>query len=69
MLTYNSIRIRLVGQDKEPLDMSQDKYKDAFMASMQKWSESMANNKDGSKFGYVDIDGIQLQPFGVAYAA
>lgn len=49
--------------------MSQDKYKDAFMASMQKWSEEMANNKDGSMFGYVDIDGIQLQPFGVPYAA
>ncbi|POS71762.1 oxidoreductase [Diaporthe helianthi] len=61
-------QIRLVGRDKEPLDMSQDQHKDAFMASMQKWSEEMANNKDGSKFGYVDIDGIQLQSFGTAYA-
>lgn len=62
-------QIRLVGQDKEPLDLSQDKYKDAFLSSMQKWSEGMANNKDGSKFGYVDIDGVRLQPFGAAYAA
>lgn len=49
--------------------MSQDKHKDAFMKSMEKWSEGMANNKDGSKFGYIDIEGIQLQPFGTAYAA
>jgi hypothetical protein len=62
-------RIRLVGQDKEPLDLSQDEHKDAFLASMQKWSEGMSNNSDGSKFGYVDIEGLQLQPFGAAYAA
>lgn len=61
--------MRLVGNDKEPLDMSQDKYKDVFLKSMQKWSEMMANNTDGSKFGFIDIEGIELQPFGTPYVA
>lgn len=61
--------MRLVGNDKEPLDMSQDKYKDVYMKSMQKWSEMMANNTDGSKFGFIDIEGIELQPFGTPYIA
>lgn len=67
MLT--GIRIRLVGKDKQPLDMSQDKYKNAFMESVGKWSEMMASNKDGSKYGYVDIGGVDLQTFGTPYPA
>lgn len=36
---------------------------------MQKWGEAMANNEDKSKFGYVDVEGTKLEPFGAAYAA
>lgn len=67
MLTQ--VRMRLVSKDKEPLDLSQEKYKDVFMKSMENWSEAMANNKDGSKFGYIDIVGLDLQDFGTPYAA
>lgn len=49
--------------------MSQDKYKDDFMKSMQKWADMMANNKDGSKYGYIDIEGVDLQPYGTPYPA
>lgn len=49
--------------------MSQDKYIDVFKKSMQKWAEGMANNKDGSKYGYIDIEGLDLQSYGTPYPA
>ncbi|KAF4925771.1 NADH-dependent flavin oxidoreductase nadA [Colletotrichum fructicola] len=57
-------QIRLVGKDKEPLDVSQEKYKEVFEKSLQKWAQGMAENSDGSKYGYIDIEGTTLQPFG-----
>jgi hypothetical protein len=58
-----------VGRDKEPLDLTQDKYVDVFKKSMEQWSKEMGENKDGSKFGYIDIQGLELQPYGTAYAS
>ncbi|KAF4967042.1 hypothetical protein FSARC_5333 [Fusarium sarcochroum] len=62
-------QIRLVGKDKQPLDLSREDHKKAFEESMQKWGEGMAHNDDQSKYGYVDILGTKLEPFGEAYAA
>lgn len=62
-------RIRLVGKDKQPLDLSREDHKKVFEESMQKWGEAMANNEDQSKYGYIDIGGTKLEPFGEAYAA
>lgn len=62
-------QMRLIGKDKEPLDLSQDKYNDIFMASLQQWSEKMANNKDGSMYGFLDVEGLELEPFGTPYKA
>ncbi|GJC87463.1 NADH-dependent flavin oxidoreductase nadA [Colletotrichum liriopes] len=62
-------QMRLVGQDKEPLDVSQEKYKEVFEKSLAKWSAKMADNADNSKYGYIDIEGTTLQPFGTPYAA
>lgn len=59
--------MRLISKDKEPLDLSQEKYNDIFMASVQKWSEKMAASKDGSMYGFVDIEGVELEPFGTPY--
>lgn len=61
-------RIRLVGNDKEPLDLSREDQLEIFQQSMGKWGEKMSHNEDNSKFGYVDIDGLKLEPFGQAYA-
>lgn len=69
LINVTSCRMRLLGKDKQTLDLSQDKYLDAFKKSMQTWSETMANNKDGSKFGFVDIEGVDLQPYGTPYPA
>lgn len=65
----NKCRIRLVGKDREPLDLSREDHKKIFDSSMQQWGEMMANNSDNSKFGYVDINGVKLEPFGTAYSA
>lgn len=62
-------QIRLVGQDKEPLDLSQDKYTEIFTKSMGQWGQMMSENKDGSKFGFVDIEGLKLEPYGTPYLA
>ncbi|KAK8099039.1 NADH:flavin oxidoreductase/NADH oxidase [Apiospora kogelbergensis] len=61
-------QMRLVGNDKEPLDLTNDKHLEAFQKSMQQWGQEMGENKDGSKYGYVDILGTKLEPYGTAYA-
>lgn len=59
----------MVGNDKQPLDLSQDEHMKAFKSSMEKWSKGMADNKDGKKYGYVDIEGLDLHAFGTPYVA
>ncbi|KAK8070572.1 NADH-dependent flavin oxidoreductase nadA [Apiospora hydei] len=61
-------QIRLVGNDKEPLDLTNDEHLKAFQSSMQQWGKEMGESKDGSKYGYVDILGTKLEPYGTAYA-
>ncbi|KAK8023725.1 hypothetical protein PG993_011791 [Apiospora rasikravindrae] len=61
-------QIRLVGNDKEPLDLTNDDHLKAFQSSMQQWGKEMGESKDGSKYGYVDILGTKLEPYGTAYA-
>jgi hypothetical protein len=51
------------------LDLTQDKYLELFQKSMEQWGKEMAENKDGSKYGYVDIIGAELQPYGTPYAS
>lgn len=62
-------QIRLVANDKEPLDLSREDHMKVFEESMKQWGQGMAQNSDGSKFGFVDIQGVKLEPFGAAYAA
>ncbi|KAI0890837.1 hypothetical protein F4806DRAFT_347314 [Annulohypoxylon nitens] len=60
-------QIRLVGKDKEPLDLSREDHRDAFLKSLEKWKQEMSENKDKNKFGFVDIEGLELQPYGTPY--
>ncbi|KAI6781136.1 oxidoreductase [Emericellopsis cladophorae] len=62
-------QIKLVGKDKQPLDLSREDHLQQFNESMNKWAEGMADNADQSKYGFVDIDGVQLEPYGTPYAA
>lgn len=36
---------------------------------MDKWSKEMAENKDGWKYGYIDIEGLDMHDYGVPYEA
>jgi len=62
-------QIRLVGRDKEPLDLSREDHLKIFKDSMGTWGESMQDNADNSKYGFVDIEGIDLGSYGTPYAA
>lgn len=48
-------QIRQVGKDQEPIDLSSEKNKEAFMKDMQTWGEKMANDKDQKEYGYIDL--------------
>ncbi|RYP26560.1 hypothetical protein DL768_011700 [Monosporascus sp. mg162] len=60
-------QMRLVGQDKQPLDLTREDHLQAFQSSMGVWAQKMAADKDGWMYGYADIEGIELQPYGTAY--
>lgn len=62
-------RIRLVGKDKQPLDLSREDHLKAFQDSMTQWGQGMTQNKDNFKFGFVDIQGVRLEPYGASYAS
>ncbi|KAI1343279.1 NADH:flavin oxidoreductase/NADH oxidase [Xylariaceae sp. FL0016] len=62
-------QMRLVGQDKEPLDLTRDDLKDAFLASVQKWAKARKECTDNSMYGFADIEGVQLTPYGTPYVA
>lgn len=59
--------MRLVGKDKQPLDFSQEQHKEVFLKSLQKYMAEMAQNEDGSKYGFMDIEDFVLQPYGTPY--
>lgn len=63
------MQMRLVGKNKEPVDLSREDYKQAFEVSFENWRQSMSDNKDGSKFGGVDLLGVELQPYGSGHGA
>ncbi|KAH8161066.1 hypothetical protein CIB48_g7188 [Xylaria polymorpha] len=60
-------QIRLVAKDKEPLDLSRPEHREALDRARQRFLKDMANNADRSKYGYMDIDGIKLEPYGTPY--
>ncbi|KAI1758449.1 NADH:flavin oxidoreductase/NADH oxidase [Xylaria castorea] len=61
------VQMRLVGKDKEPLDLGIPEHKEAFDRALQQFGKDMANNADGSKYGYMDIEGVKLEPYGTPY--
>ena len=57
-------RMRIIGKDKEPLDLSREKHGDVFMASMKKWALELACNEAVELF---DIEGVPLSSYVTAY--
>ncbi|KAL9610637.1 MAG: hypothetical protein Q9167_004679 [Letrouitia subvulpina] len=60
-------QIRMIGRDQEPVDLSQEEYQEAFVKDMGDWSEKMAHDTGMYSFGYVDLNSIKPNPYGVVY--
>lgn len=60
-------QIRMIGKDEEPIDLSQEEYEQAFMKDMGHWSDVMAQDTGMYSFGYIDIESIKANPYGVVY--
>lgn len=60
-------QIRMIGRDQEPIDLSKEESEQAFMKDMGHWSDLMAHDTGMYSFGYIDIESIKPNPYGVAY--
>ncbi|KAL8314931.1 hypothetical protein RB593_008497 [Gaeumannomyces tritici] len=63
----SGLQIRLVGRDKQPLDLSDDRHMGILYASLAKFAQEMADNAENSKFGFADPVGLEVQPYGTLY--
>jgi 2,4-dienoyl-CoA reductase-like NADH-dependent reductase (Old Yellow Enzyme family) len=62
-------QIRQLGKDQQPIDLSDEGNMKAFQKDMETWSKGFADDKEGSKYGYVDIESIKSVPYGGAAPA
>ena len=60
-------QIRMIGNDQEPVDLSQEEYEKAFFKDMGDWSDKMAKDTGMYSFGYVDMNSIKPKPYGEEY--
>lgn len=51
----------------QPLDLSREDHMAVFLDSRKQWLEMMAGNKDWSRYGFVDISGLQGEAYGNEY--
>ena len=68
-LTYivSGTQIGMIGKDQEPIDMSQEALEQAFMKEMGVWGASMAEDTEMKTAGYVNMDSIKPNAYGVSY--
>lgn len=59
--------IRQIGKDEEPIDLSREDHEKAFKKDMGDWSERMGKDTGMYSFGYVDIESVKRNPYGVTY--
>ncbi|KAF2451331.1 FMN-linked oxidoreductase [Karstenula rhodostoma CBS 690.94] len=62
-------QIRQLGKDQQPIDLSDEKNLEAFQKDVGTWQQGFSEDKDGSKYGYVDIDSVEAVPYGSAASA
>ncbi|KAL8933264.1 MAG: hypothetical protein Q9216_006444 [Gyalolechia sp. 2 TL-2023] len=60
-------QIRMVGRDQEPIDLSLGEHEEAFMKDMGTWTNAMAHDTGMYSFGYVNIESMKPNPYGVVY--
>jgi 2,4-dienoyl-CoA reductase-like NADH-dependent reductase (Old Yellow Enzyme family) len=59
-------QIRQLGKDQQPIDLSDEKNFAAFQKDVGTWMQGFAEDKTGSKYGYVDIESVPGVPYGSA---
>lgn len=59
-------QIRQLGKDQQPIDLSNAKNLEGFQKDVGKWIKSLAEDKDNSKYGFLDIESIASVPYGSA---
>jgi len=59
--------IRQIGKDQEPIDLSREEHEQAFQKDMGTWGKKMAEDTGMYSFGYVDIESVKANPYGVSY--
>ncbi|KAL9600205.1 MAG: hypothetical protein Q9219_003348 [cf. Caloplaca sp. 3 TL-2023] len=60
-------QIRMMGRDQEPIDLSLEKHEEAFRKDMGTWTSRMAHDTGMYSFGYVDVESLEVHPYGVVY--
>ena len=60
-------QIRMIGKDQEPVDLSKEEFEQAFMKDMGHWSDLMAHDTGMYSYGYIDIESMKPNPYGVVY--
>ena len=60
-------QMRMIGKDQEPLDMSREEFEKAFYKDMGTWSELMGGDQGIYAYGYIDIESVKANPYGVVY--
>ena len=60
--------IQQIGNDHEPIDLSQEENEKAFLKDMGVWAEGMANDKEMRLQAYVDLKNAVPIPYGTANA-
>lgn len=56
-------QIRQLGKDQQPIDLSDEKNFEAFQKDMGAWAQGLADDKEGRKYGYVDIESVPAVPY------
>lgn len=56
-------QIKMVGGDKQPINMGDEKNVEAFMKDMQAWMGQMQNDKEGKLYGYAPIKSADVGPY------
>ena len=57
----------MMGKDQEPIDLSKEENVKAFQKDMGDWRDKMSQDTGFYSFGYIDLQSIKPNPYGVAY--
>lgn len=66
-LVVAGTQLQQVGKDHEPIDLSIEDNKDAFLKDMSVWHEKMTNDKEMKEQAWVDVVSVPPRPYGTVH--